>query len=63
MINATNIVAGFSKGSPGFSLEGHNSKKDGIPSGELATEAITTSGAGLNKDFAVRGLSKYGNMN
>lgn len=58
LFNETDIVTRSSKGSAGFSIQGHNPEKDGIPSSRLATEAFTTGGASLSGQAAGRQLWK-----
>lgn len=52
LVNETKIVTRYGKGSAGFSIEGHNPEKDGIPSCRIAAEAFTTGGASLSGQAA-----------
>lgn len=47
-INETKIITSCGKGTAGFSIEGQNAQKDGVPPCRLATEAITTGSASLS---------------
>lgn len=58
IVNETEIVTRHGKGSAGFSIEGHNPEKDGIPPCRIATEAFTTGGASLTGHVAALQLWK-----